>query len=188
MESRSKLWKTERGSWPWDVPLRTFDKHFRNSVNQHIPSFQERQYGVSWCCSRLQIVAKEEADDCRSWRVMSVRADRRWKLYRSEFILNQSIRAVVVASFLNTKSYASHAWPGNCLAIWMTIKELVSCQVRQTIWKSPVSDHLKYGECLSPHQKVPNLHLPAFWSGNDKFSINKGLRLTLHGIFAYSPV
>lgn len=49
------------------------------------------------------MVAEAEAEDCRSWRVVGVGADLRWKLCRSEFTFDQSIKAVAAVSFLNLK-------------------------------------------------------------------------------------
>lgn len=58
--------------------------------------------GVFWQWPLLEeMVAEVEAEDCRSWRAVGVGADLRWKLCRSEFTFDQSIKAVAAVSFLN---------------------------------------------------------------------------------------
>ena len=86
----------------------------------HFPSFQEWQNGVRRRESRLpeedwgdpergddRGSSEEDVDECR------------WKLYRSKFILDQSLRPEAAASLLKARSYSSQARPGCWRAVWI---------------------------------------------------------------------
>ena len=86
----------------------------------HFPSFQEWQNGVRRRESRLpeEDWGNPEREDDQGSSEEDV-GECRWKLSRSKFILDQSLRPEAAASLLKARSYSRQARPGCWRAVWI---------------------------------------------------------------------